>query len=115
MSHLSMDCTLHVIHLLYMFKNKNGISVHVSGDNLRKLFHIIIIVKFQKRLHADFQTLAIYEPESFFAQTHHIKVLFLKGLCSELHKNSTFRDTSSWACRRQQLFKYCLSRFFQQL
>lgn len=34
MSLWSMDCTLHVIHLLYMYKNKDSVSIRVSGDPL---------------------------------------------------------------------------------
>lgn len=33
-----------------------------------------------------------------------VKKLILKGLCSGLHKNWTFRDTSSWSCSRHQSY-----------
>lgn len=34
MSPWSVDCMLHVIHLLYMCKNKDSVSIHISADPL---------------------------------------------------------------------------------
>lgn len=59
----------------------------------------------QKHLHADFQTLAIYVPNFFFAQTgRHQEIDSQRPVLRTSQKNWTFRDTSSWACSRHQSY-----------